>query len=205
VDESTVAETMAQLVAQRSRAQNRVREIEAEERAAHAALVPAREALVQFEAAGNGRPADRQKLEDAFAAARGLALGTPWPERRQGAERAAREAHRHVQLYAGEHLGELVEEIEERGQAAAERLTGHADGVLAEFDERERLAGELSALLALLGQVGPNDVSRSKAEALVAEARRLVENGGERGPTVLRDLRPPDDVAIEEPQPASAA
>jgi hypothetical protein len=51
----------------------------------------------------------------------------------------------------------------------------------------------------------PGDVSRTSAEALAREARRLLKQGGEHAPVLRRDPRVPAQGRVEAEEPAPAA
>jgi hypothetical protein len=72
---------MNKLVEQREHADDRVREIEAEQRLASQALVAARETLVQSERRGGGRPGERQQLPSGPCWIRTSGLGIKSPSR----------------------------------------------------------------------------------------------------------------------------
>jgi hypothetical protein len=192
---ASATEQMAKLVEQRGRAAARVGEVEAEQRLAQQTLTGAREALVQFERRGSGRAPERGELEAALAEAQARA-NEPWAERVEGARRRARDAQHAVQRHAAEHMTELVEAREADGEAAAERINTACTELIAGYAEWQSTAQELGGLLRHLGPVGPGDVSRDRSEALVREATRLLQTGGETGPTVTRDLVAPGEPAV---------
>src|SRR5262245_43821554 len=99
--EPTPVETFAELVEAREGAEARVAAIETEARAAHQALVHARERLVQFEQRADGKPAERRALEDELADAARTAAA-PWAERAEGARRAVSAAHANMQQFAAQ-------------------------------------------------------------------------------------------------------
>jgi chromosome segregation ATPase len=195
---------MNKLVEARERANDRVRELEAEQRLASQTLVAARETLVQFERRGGGRPAERRQLEEALAKAK-KAAEEPWSERLEGARRAARDAQHEVQRFVAEHLAELVEAREVDGQAAAERINTAAAEMLAGYQEWSQVATEINGLLALVGPVRPGDVSFTRCEALAREASTLLREGGEQAPVVRhRPGEPRYGLLPAVPEPVSA-
>jgi chromosome segregation ATPase len=203
-DRSTAPETMARLVAERDRAAARVRELEADQRQAGETLAQARERLSEFERRGGGKQAERSRLEQALAEAKS-AVDEPWPERIEGARRAARDAQAEVQRFAGENLAELVAALEADGQLAADRINAAATEMLVGQQAWEQAAQQIGALLSLLGAVSPSDVSRTRCEQLAQEASRLLREGGETGPVLRRDHpRTPDAEPEPEPEPAAA-
>jgi hypothetical protein len=199
------AAAMSKLVEKREHANDRVHEIEAEQRLASHTLQATREALVQFERRGGGGEECRQ-LEQALAEAKAEA-NAPWSERIEGARRRARDAQHEVAGYVAEHLTELVAAREAEGQAAAERINTACSEILAGHAEWERIAGDISALLSLVGPVRPGDVSFGRSEALAREASTLLREGGEQGPVVRRKPGEPryPQPAVEEPAHAGAA
>jgi hypothetical protein len=68
--------------------------------------------------------------------------------------------------------------------------------------ERARCAARLDQLIATVrGRSQFGDVTLSRAEAAVREATRLIEQGGELGPTVRPELLPQ---RADKPQPVPA-
>jgi hypothetical protein len=181
-------ERLASLTAARERANERIREVEAEQRQAMQTLAAAREAVAEFYRHG-GRPQQREKLETAFTEA-SVNAELPWPERIEGARRAARDAHQAVQVFVGENLSELVEARQVDGAAAAERINTAAAELLAGYAEWNAITQEISGLAALVGPVRPGDVSYTRTEAVAHECERLLREGGEQAP-VLRSLAVP--------------
>jgi hypothetical protein len=92
-------------------------------------------------------PVERQQLVDNHVA-------------REGAVRAAPDARALQAGFVREHLSELVEALEADGLVAAQRLDAAAAELIASFHERERVAGQIAALLALVGRTQPDDVYR---------------------------------------------
>jgi hypothetical protein len=93
-------------------------------------------------------------------------------------------------MFVGANLIALVETLEADGVTAAANVTAAAEAVLVHYAERERIAREISALLGMTTRANPGDVSRSSAEALAREARRLIGTGGEEPPRLSRDRFP---------------
>jgi hypothetical protein len=187
-EHATATTQLEQLVAKRTRATARVAEVQAEWRLAGQTLQAARESLVTFEGRGNGRQAERSELEAALADAKARA-DEPWAERVEGAQRHERDAHRHVQEHVAENLDELVGELERQGAVAASSLNAAARALLDAYSERENVAQQIGALVALIARVEPGDVSRTRAEQAAQALRALVEAGGEHGPVLRRDPR----------------
>jgi hypothetical protein len=183
---------LARLAHAEQEMRGRVDQTAAAARRAQAELAEAREALVAIErSAGAEGPSasERAAAEKRLARAEQEARA-PWRERVQGAERAAQDAHRLVQLHAAENLGELVAELEEDGEAAAAEVDQAAQAFLAAVARRAEAERALIATVALTRRMNPNDVSRSRAD----EARRAVEAllaaGGETAPELRRELVP---------------
>jgi hypothetical protein len=197
-------EAMAALLDQTSRAEARVGELDARQREAGAALAAAAEQLAEFERRGGGRQADRARLEQALAEARAR-VDEPWAARREGATRAVRDARAQEARFVRENLTELVAVLETDGRTAATRIDAAAAELVAAYAAREGVAGAIAALAARIGSPRPGDVSRTRCEALAGEAQRLIREGGEEPPTLLRDPRPhaPDTEVVElQPVPA---
>jgi hypothetical protein len=180
-----VGEAMATLAAlgeAEDQARARVDDVSGEARQAIAERDQAREALIRLEAS-QANPQERTKAEKHLAEAEEKAA-KPWPERRQGAERAAREARQTLQLYAAEHLPELVAEVEEEGRAVAEQVDHAAEAFLEALKRRDEVDRNLSQIVALTRSMQPNDTNRSKADDARRAIQALLANGGEVGPAL---------------------
>jgi hypothetical protein len=188
---ATAAAKLGQVEAQRSAAANRVEELEREQAAAYEAVRAAASAIAEHERQG-GRPAEREKLEMALASAREKSQDPALAARIEGARSRVRDLDGERQRFIAGNLTELVEAVEARGAIAAGNLTAAAEALVAAFHERESAA---AAIFSLAGQVGgrtePGDVSRTRAEVVVREASRLLGQGGELAPRLLRDPRHP--------------
>jgi hypothetical protein len=154
------AGALSRLVDRRSRAAERLEQIETEARAAASAAAEASAEMVELERKG-GPAAERRQLEQALAAAKTKAA-EPWHERAEGARQAVRDADQELRRYQAEHLDELVEVLQEDGRIAAADLTAHAEGVVAAFARREEIAREISALAGSIGRVFPGDASAAR-------------------------------------------
>jgi hypothetical protein len=185
----SAAEALARLSEKRDRAIGRVDELEGEARTAGQAAVEASAALAEAERRGV-KAAERRELEEALFAAR-VKASEPWPERIEGARAAVRDAEREVQKFRAAHLSELVEALEEDGRIAVATLNATAEAMVTAFIERERIAHEISVMAGSVGRIHPGDVSFTHAEALVREARALVDAGGEAPPVLRHDPREP--------------
>ena len=133
------------------------------------ALAAASAALVEFERAGDGAPAERRRLEKALADAK-ITAAEPWAERAEGAKRRARDADQAVRVFIAANLAELVAVHEMEGAAAATRLNAAAEELIAAYHEREAIARQISALVGQSGGIRPGDVSGSDADELVARS-----------------------------------
>jgi hypothetical protein len=114
---------------------------------------------------------------------------------------AIRDTQHQVKVFIAEHLDELVKDLERDGEVAAANLTAAAE--VAAHQERERIAGEIGALVSQVARVRPGDVSFSRSDELVRAASALIQAGGEEPPRLRRDPRLPTHGAI--PESASAA
>lgn len=179
---------LAELLERQQRLAARLDELGAEERAAHAAAEAARAALIELErqaAAGEKVSAGkRQEAEDALLQERSRAMA-PWPERRAALQAAAQDAQAATAAFVGAHLDALLAGLAERGAQNAEVMNTAAAQVVAAHEERQRIEQETFALVGMVRTPRPGDVARSRAELLVAEAQKLLEQGGEQGPAVL--------------------
>jgi hypothetical protein len=151
-------------------------------------------------------PTKRDKAEAELAKARAVAA-SPWGERRQAISEAIGGHHNRLQNYAGEHFAELVEEVEEDGEQAAQAVDAAAASLVAAYVERDRASQRLDALIALVrGASRFGDVALSRSQPVKREAEKLLAEGGEVAPRVRDELRSwqdlaEDDSQMEEPAP----
>jgi hypothetical protein len=96
-----------------------------------------------------------------------------------------------MRAFVGEHLTELVVELEADGRPAAATLNTAAENLVEAFAVRERIAHEIGRLVAQVGRQRPGDVSRSRADAAVQAVRALLDAGGEVPATLTHDPREP--------------
>ena len=185
----SATEELARLVERCAGASGRIDDLERTWRSANEALAAARAALIEVERRG-GSAAERGKLEKALADAEATAA-QPWRERIEGARQAAHDLDVDRRQFIAENLDELVEAQQADGQAAVERLNRHAEGLIAEHAEGQRIAGQISALASTVGRLNPGDVSRSRADEVVRAASALMLEGGEAPPVLLHDPRQP--------------
>jgi chromosome segregation ATPase len=160
-------------------------------RAAGAELADAREALAELErraATEQVSTQARRKAEDRLTRAEQEAAA-PWPQRRDGAERAARDGRHEIQRHVAEHFAEIVSELEEIGAAAAEQVDHAAEAFLAATARRAEAERRLISVVALTRSMGPNDVTRARSDEAVHAVSAFVQRGGEDAP-VLRIVEP---------------
>jgi hypothetical protein len=191
----SAGQTLAELEEARARASARVDELEAEQRRASEAVAQASGLLADLERRALGgetvSAATRREAENALARAR-VEAEQPWPERLAGARAAVRDAHQQVHHFTAAHLDELVRNLERDGEVAAKNLTSAAEAVVAAFHVREAIAHEIGETCTSAGaRLRPGDVTRWKAEQLVAAASELLDGGGELAPRLRRDPRQP--------------
>ena len=186
MSENNVIVQMAKLDEAVEAARSRLYEIETSQAQAVQAAQQASAELAEFERHGSGRPAERQKLEDALAKAKAEA-NAPWQERQQGARAGLRDAEAELQVFTAEHLRELVVPVEERGAEAVADMVSAAQLLLDAHARRAAAEQELGGLMVKAGHlVHPSDVGPpSRAGGVVHEALRLVEEG-EPAPVVRR-------------------
>lgn len=188
-DAPSAAEALAELTARRDEAEQRVRQLEQEQRAAGQAREEAMQALIQAERSGVSE-AQRGKLEKGLNDAEARAAER-WPERIAGARAAVGDAQGAIREFSAEHLDELVAGLVDEGEAAAEALNAAAEAVVEGHRRLMQIAGQISATIHGAGiHVRPGDVSRSRADVLAREAARLLQEGGEVGPFLQHDPRP---------------
>jgi hypothetical protein len=174
------------LLAEEDRRRAHVDEVGRAARQATADLADAREALADVErriAAGEAGAQARTKAERRLATAE-QGVGVRWPERRQGAERAARDARQAVQVHISRNFDELISELEEAGAAAAEQVDYTAQSFLAAAAQRAAAERNLIEITALVRPMGPNDVARAASDEAVYAVSRFVERGGEVAPAL---------------------
>ena len=177
-----------------------LRDLDREQHDSGTAVAEASDALTALErAARSGETISakqRTEAEQTLSAAR-AACSAPWGERRSGLQAALRDHDGRVQFFASEHFDELVDELDEDAEAAAAQVTRVAEAIAGAVAERHRAARRVEGLAQLVfGHTTYGDVALSRADALARAADELLTAGGERGPTLRRDLpRPVEDVA----------
>jgi hypothetical protein len=180
---------LARLDERRALVVGRINELQTAQREATKALQEARTALVEFERRG-GSKAEGTKLETQLRTAEARAA-EPWTERIEGARAAARDADIDRHQFIAEHLTELVDDRQAAGAEAATRINEHLAAFTAAYYEWNAVAQEIIGLASSIAQLRPGDVSRTRCEAVVREAERLLRSGGELGPVLEHDPRQP--------------
>jgi hypothetical protein len=179
-------------------ARDRITAVELDARQAGAELAEAREALVRLEA---GTPTTQQRAAAEKSLTEAERKTTErWPERRAGAERAAREARQALVQFATEHLPELVAEIEDDGRAAAEHVNACGEAFQAACSHRDQAERNLIQIVALTRGMGPNDVSRARSGEARQAVQMFLSAGGEDAPSLRIEM--PE---TPEPVPVTAA
>jgi hypothetical protein len=177
--------TLLALAEAEDNARERIDHVDTEQRQAAIELAEAREALealVQLEA-GTPTAQERKQAEMRLTRAEQKAAER-WPERRQGAERAARDARHTLQRYAAEHEAELVAEAEERGRDAAGQVDHTGEAFMAACGRRDQAERDLTAIVALIRPMSPGDISRARSDEARQAVQRFLAQGGEDAPTL---------------------
>jgi hypothetical protein len=125
-------------------------------------------------------------------------LDGPWEERYRKAQNETARAESELHRYIGDHLGELVSEIEPDALAARDRVVERADDLDQAFAEWSEVEHRVTSLLAAVPGADPRDVPRLPGDGLRAELRRL--RGAEIPPPLPRSL-----FAEEAPDPTVTA
>jgi hypothetical protein len=162
--------------------------LEGEEREAGLALQAAREALAEV-GRRDGPPAERTKAEASLAEAEQKAQ-QPWAVRRDGAQRAVRDAGGEVRAFVAENLDELVSDLEEQGRETVEDVNSETAALVAAIARREAVAAAIRSLLSKVSHPGVADVSYAASEQLARAAAEFVAAGGEVAPMLERDREP---------------
>jgi hypothetical protein len=199
---TTTTTQLQELHHRRANAAARITEIERTWQAANEQAAIASQALAELERQGASAPR-RHKAEETLTAAK-LKQAEPWQERLDGARAAARDVDRELREFTAANLGELVEALEQEGQAVADRINAAASELIAAHAEWEAIAGRIGATITLVQAPGPYDVSRSTAEQTVRAAVVLINDGGENGPVLDRNVAPWDTLLHDKPQAVTA-
>jgi hypothetical protein len=134
--------------------------------------------------------AERTKLERELAAAK-AATHEPWAERIAGVEAAARDVDRAVALYVAGNLDELLAELHENAEAAASAVDAACRELVTAYHRRQTVDAHVIAVAATVRIPRAGDVAPTRAEAVVREANRLLDGGGEQAPLLRTDPRAP--------------
>jgi chromosome segregation ATPase len=181
------AKGLAALVAARHELDERLDVIDAEQRQATQDVERLSAELADLErraAIGEKVSANtRTEAEQALASAR-LRNGEPWAERRAGVHAGIRDAERDVRAFVTEHLDELLAELYEDGEAAAESVNRACRSLEEAYLRRMTVDQQITAVSGLAAG-RPGDVSRTKGRgcsrggACAAPRRRRGTTGAE--------------------------
>jgi hypothetical protein len=201
---------LARLLAARQALDGRVDAITREQREAIAARDEASAALTALErtaASGDTVTDQQRKTAEQTLTRASAAVDQPWQERRAGAEAALRGKDTEATLFVRDHLDELLAEVAEDAEVAAEAVDTACQRVLDAYAERMAVEGRMFSLISVCWSPGATDVARTRAEAAAAAASALLMAGGERPPLLVNDPRPPEHErpAVDEPKPEPAA
>jgi hypothetical protein len=181
---------MTDLAGRRERARRVVEQVEADHRAAAVAVREATATLAEVERRSFGGEkipaATRREAEDALRDAQARSA-EPWAAQLDGARSALRDTEKELGRYVQANLRELADEVEERGEQAAQDVLRAAAELREAHARREAVASELGQLLALTGShVRPADVGPPcRAQTAARECGDLLMRG-EDGPRLSR-------------------
>jgi hypothetical protein len=196
------AKELVALVARRRELDEREGELDQQQRQATAEVELMRARLADLErAAVSGEKVDektRREAEEALTRAR-LKAAEPWAERREGVRAAMREADQAVTSFVGENLDELLAELHEDAEAAAEAVNRACRAVESAYYERAAVEQRVTTIAGMVRIPRRGDVQRSRAEAVVREATRFLEAGGEAPPFLTVDPRAPRHGEAKQP------
>jgi hypothetical protein len=94
-------------------------------------------------------------------------------------------------VFVGEHLDELLAELHEDSNEAAGAVNRACRVLEAAYQERQAVEQNVTALAGMVRVPRPGDVQRTRAEAVVREANRLLAEGGEAPARLTVDPRAP--------------
>jgi hypothetical protein len=203
---SEAGRELVELATARAELDDRLDALSDQQRQASEEVVHAGAALAHLERrAASGEDvsaAQRQKAEAALTKAR-VAAAEPWAERRSGLSAAVRDADAAIARFVRERWEALIGELHEDAEAAASEVDRACERLLEAFDRRMEVERRVVSLASWVRPVRPGDVGRTKAEAAVGEARRLLRAGGEGAPLLAVDPRHPRHAVPipETPQP----
>jgi len=195
---TTAAKELAALDLRRRDLENRLNDLDRQQREATEQVNQRSAELADLErraAAGERVSAQaRTKAEEALTQAR-LRHAEPWAERAAGVQAAIREAEQGKRAFVTEHLDELLGELVEDANAAAEDVNHAAQRLLDAYQQRQAVEQRVTALCGLVRPVtAPGAIRATRAEALAREAQRLLGEGGEVAPLPHVDPREPVSV-----------
>jgi hypothetical protein len=182
---------LTELQSERARAAGRVDTVERQMRDAGVAVQSALAALAEAERDGASAP-KRAALEEAVVEAKRGVDREVWAAKVDGARHAVRDCDQAIRAHITANLDELVVKKEAAGEAVAERINTAAAEVVAGFHEWQALASSLGGLIGQVARPGPNDVSRSRADAAAQACQALLGQGGEQAPQLDRRNAPWD-------------
>jgi hypothetical protein len=206
---STPAQELNRLVDEQAALRRRLRELDDEQRAAsetRESLSAGLAALERRAAAGEKvSAAERAKLEAELAEAKAR-MAEPWAERRAGVEAAIRDSDHGLRRHVADNLDALIGELAEDATAAAGEVDAACRDLVTAYQHRQAVDGQTAALLALVRSARPGDVERTRAEQVVNQATRLLQQGGEMPPLVRVDPRAPrPGEVVDDGEPVRAA
>jgi hypothetical protein len=188
------AKKLAALVASSASLDDREAELDQQERQAHddARRLSAELAgLERSDAAGEEvSEKTRRDAEQALTKAR-VKAAEPWAERRAGIQAAARDQEHAILQFVAENLDELVAELEQDGEDAAEALNRACRAVETAYLERQLVEQRLTSVVGMVRIPRPGDIQRTMAEGVRRAAGDLLMAGGEQAPKLRVDPRQP--------------
>jgi hypothetical protein len=132
----------------------------------------------------------RTKAERELTQAR-VAAAAPRAERQDGVRAAIRDADHAARTFVADHLDELLAALAEEAEASALAVDQACHALIAAYRERQAVESRVTALCAMIRPARPGDIVRTRSEAVVREAGRLLSGGGEAAPLVAVDPRQP--------------
>jgi hypothetical protein len=132
----------------------------------------------------------RTKAEQTLVKAR-IAAHEPWAERRAGVQAAIRDQEHAILQFVAENLDELVAEIEEDGQDAAQALNRACRAVEDAYLQRMACEQRLTSVVGMVRIPRPGEIAFTRAEEVRRAAVALLMAGGEQPPTLKVDPREP--------------
>jgi len=90
-----------------------------------------------------------------------------------------------VQRFAGSRMEELLHDLAENGQRAAEAVDAAAQALLDAYAQRMEVERRTFQMPSLVHRPSPGDVQRSRADQVTQAAEKLLQGGVETWPEVL--------------------